>query len=222
MLGLIVAVKFKSVRTWGVINTTFKQHIDWVQLRLLLARCGVLWGKNGSHAIYSASNMSGSGLPPYGDTYLDRYPYWFKQVFNHSAFERACGLLEAGIKSFKEAEQLEHQLRELRQTLSAAHTQHRHRLLTCQQELVRAQEAAREELDRRQRARGELANKEEQVRSQRTALFQRLEEALGKSLPKMLTTNGQTGLLQGISRLGDSLRETQAYQVRLQEQFRDE
>ena len=52
MMGLIVATHFKSVRTWGVINTTFKQHIDWVQLRLLLARCGVLWGKNGSHAIH--------------------------------------------------------------------------------------------------------------------------------------------------------------------------
>ena len=64
LMGLIGAAHFKSVRTWGVINTTIKQHIDWVQLRVLLARCGVLWGKNGSHAVYSASNMSGSGPPP--------------------------------------------------------------------------------------------------------------------------------------------------------------
>ena len=129
MIGLIVAAHFKSVRTWGVINTTCNQQIDWVQLRLLLARCGVLWGKNGSHAIYSASNMSGSGLPPYGDTYLDRYPYWFMQVLIHSAFERACGLLEAGIKSFKEAEQLERSLQDLRQASKVLLGNYRYKVL---------------------------------------------------------------------------------------------
>ena len=107
MMGLIVVAHFKSIRTWGVINSAFKQQIDWVQLRVLLERCGVLWGKNGSHAVYSGANVSGSGLPAYGATYLDRFPHWFEQVFNSTAFDHACGLLEAGIQNFQQAQQLE-------------------------------------------------------------------------------------------------------------------
>ena len=69
LLGLIVGAHFKSLRTWGVINQAFQQEIDWNDLRLPLARCGELWGVNGSLAVYSGSNMSGSGLLLYGDTY---------------------------------------------------------------------------------------------------------------------------------------------------------
>jgi len=114
LLGLIVGAHFKSVRTWGVINQAFKKHIDWLEFRFLLARCGELWGKKGSPALYSGSNMSGSGLLPVGETYLDRFPFWFRQVSAHPAFERACGVLDAGITNFRGAELLEQNLQELR------------------------------------------------------------------------------------------------------------
>ena len=68
-VGLIAAAHFKIVRTWGVINTAFKEQIDSIQVRLILARCGYVWGKNGSLAIYGSGNMSGSGLPPHDTTY---------------------------------------------------------------------------------------------------------------------------------------------------------
>ena len=45
---------------------------------------------------------------------------------------------------------------------------------------------------------------------------------LGKPLPKGMTNSGHTGLLQGISRLGASLNETQTLHARLQEQLRNE
>ena len=95
-------------------------------------------------------------------------------------------------------------------------------MLACQQDLAVAQAAAREELDRRQRIRGELATRDEQVRSQRAALFHHLGEVLGNPLPKGMTNSGHTGLLQGISRLGASLNETRTLHARLQEQFRNE
>ena len=60
--------------------------------------------------------MSGSGLPPHGGTYLQRIPFWFCQLLHHSAFNRACGLLEAGISSFQAAEELEESLQDIRQT----------------------------------------------------------------------------------------------------------
>ena len=78
LLGLIVGAHFKSVRTWGVINHAFKQDIDWNDLRFSLARCGELWGVNGSPAVYDASCISGSGLLPYGQTYLDRFSFGFR------------------------------------------------------------------------------------------------------------------------------------------------
>lgn len=61
----------KHVRTWGVINSVFMQEIGGVEFRLLLARCGDIWGMDGSPAIYSASIMSDSCILPHGDTYLD-------------------------------------------------------------------------------------------------------------------------------------------------------
>ena len=70
LLGLIVGAHFKSLRTWGVINQSFRKEIDWVEFRLSLARCGELWGVKGSLAVYSGSNMSGSGLLLFGDTYI--------------------------------------------------------------------------------------------------------------------------------------------------------
>ena len=60
--------------------------------------------------------MSGSGLPPHGETYLEKFPFWFSQLPNHTAFHRACGLLEAGINSFQAAEKLEESLQDIRQT----------------------------------------------------------------------------------------------------------
>ena len=114
LLGLIVGAHFKSLRTWGVINHAFKQDIDWNDLRFSLARCGELWGVNGSPAVYGASTISGSGLCPYGETYLDRFPLWFQQVWGHSAFEQACALLSAGITSFAQAELLHVHLERLR------------------------------------------------------------------------------------------------------------
>ena len=117
LLGLIVGAHFKSLRTWGVINQAFRKEIDWNDFRLSLSRCGELWGVKGSLAVYSGSNMSGSGLLPFGDTYLDRFAFWFQQVSVHSAFERACALLEAGITSFAEAELLDQNLQKLRQNI---------------------------------------------------------------------------------------------------------
>ena len=114
LLGLIVGAHFKSLRTWGVINHAFKQEIDWNDLRLPLARCGELWGVNGSPAVYDASCISGSGLLPYGQTYLDRFPFWFQVVWGHTAFEQACALLSAGITSFAQAELLHVHLEKLR------------------------------------------------------------------------------------------------------------
>ena len=78
LLGLIVGAHFKSLRTWGVINHAFKKEIDWDDLRFSLARCGELWGVNGSPAVYDASCISGSGLLPYGQTYSDRFPFGFR------------------------------------------------------------------------------------------------------------------------------------------------
>ena len=114
LLGLIVGAHFKSLRTWGVINHAFKQEIDWSDIKLSLARCGELWGVNGSLAVYSGSSMSVSGLLPYGDTYLDRFTFWFQQVWGHSAFQQACALLSAGITSFAQAELLHVHLEKLR------------------------------------------------------------------------------------------------------------
>ena len=117
LLGLIVGAHFKSLRTWGVINKAFRQEIDWNDLRLGLARCGELWGVKGSPAVYSGSNMTGSGLLPFGDNYLDRFTFWFKQVSIHPAFEQACALLEAGITSFAFAELLDLNLQKLRRDI---------------------------------------------------------------------------------------------------------
>ena len=60
--------------------------------------------------------MSGSGLPPHGDTYLERFPFWSRQTHDHTAFRRVCGLLEAGIHSFEAAEKMEESLQEIRQS----------------------------------------------------------------------------------------------------------
>ena len=58
--------------------------------------------------------MSGSGLLPFGETYVDRFPFWFMQVSAHPAFERACGLLDAGITNFEGAGLVDDDLQELR------------------------------------------------------------------------------------------------------------
>ena len=77
---------------------------------------GDLWGVKGSLALYGASTMSGSGLLPYGETSLDRFAFWFRQAPGHAAFQRACGLLEAGINSFQAAKKLGDSLQDLRHT----------------------------------------------------------------------------------------------------------
>ena len=117
LLGMIVGAHFKSLRTWDAINKAFRQDIDWNDLRLGLARCGELWGVKGSPAVYSGSNMTGSGLMPFGENYLDRFPFWFQQVSIHSAFAQACALLEAGITSFALAELLELNLQKMRRDI---------------------------------------------------------------------------------------------------------
>ena len=53
LMGLIVVAHFKSLRTWGVINSAFKEVIDWEEVRELLACCGRLWGKKKRYAVYS-------------------------------------------------------------------------------------------------------------------------------------------------------------------------
>ena len=58
--------------------------------------------------------MSGSGLLPHGDTYVQRFSYWFKKIPDHGSFQRASDILEAGIHSFEAAEMLEERLQELR------------------------------------------------------------------------------------------------------------
>ena len=91
LLGLLAAAHFNSVRTWGVFNQAFRHQVDFANFKLLLERCGALWGVRGSAALYGATNMSGSGLPPHGETYLARFPFWFKEVWHNSTFARACG-----------------------------------------------------------------------------------------------------------------------------------
>jgi len=129
LVGLIAAAHFKSIRTWGVIHAAFQEGIDWILLRQLLARCGDLWGKNGSLALYGSGNMSGSGLPAAGETYLDRFAHWFMQVLEHAAFQKACALLEAGIKSFEAAEKLERSLQDLRQAFKGLLGPYRYKVL---------------------------------------------------------------------------------------------
>ena len=60
--------------------------------------------------------MSGSGLPPHGETYLERFPFWFREVWHNSAIARACGFAEDGINSFEAAAKLEESLQDIRQT----------------------------------------------------------------------------------------------------------
>ena len=60
--------------------------------------------------------MSGSGLPPHGETYLERFPFWFREVWHNSAFARARGYLEDGINSFEAAAKLEESLQDIRKT----------------------------------------------------------------------------------------------------------
>ena len=58
--------------------------------------------------------MSGSGLLPFGETYVDRFPFWLMQVSAHPAFERAYGLLDAGVTNFEGAGLVDDNLQELR------------------------------------------------------------------------------------------------------------
>ena len=88
LLGLIAAAHFNSVRTFGVLNQAFQHEAGWANFTLLLERCGALWGVRGSTALYGATNMSGSGLPPHGEINLERFPFWFREVWHNSAFAR--------------------------------------------------------------------------------------------------------------------------------------
>ena len=114
LLGLIIAAHFNSLRTWGVLSQAFGHQVDWEAATLLLEKCGTLWGQNGHLALYGATNMSGCGLLPHGETYVQRFAYWFKQIPDHCGFQRASDILERGIHSFAEAQQLDTSLRELR------------------------------------------------------------------------------------------------------------
>ena len=107
LLGLIVAAHFNSLRTWGVVSQAFGHHVNWAAVTVLLRKCGTLWGNTGSLALYGSANMSGSGLLPHGDTYVQRFSYWFKKIPDHGSFQRASDILEAGIRSFEAAEMLE-------------------------------------------------------------------------------------------------------------------
>jgi len=76
-----------------------------------------LWGKNGSLALYGATNMSGSGLPPHGETYLERFRFWFYQIEDLGSYQGACKILEVRVNSFPEAEKLEECLQDIRDTI---------------------------------------------------------------------------------------------------------
>ena len=67
LLGLIVAAHFNSLRTWGVVSQAFGHHVNLPAVTLLMRKCGTLWGKAGSLALYGSANMSGSGHLPHGD-----------------------------------------------------------------------------------------------------------------------------------------------------------
>ena len=106
-MGFIVAAHFQCLRTWGVIHRAFREEIDWVQLRKLLELCGTLWGSKKIYALYNTTNKPGCGLPPHGETYLDRFTFWFQEVWKHEALHQASHLLSSSVATFAAAKELE-------------------------------------------------------------------------------------------------------------------
>ena len=114
MIGLIVIAHFKSIRTWGAINGAFKKQVDWCQLKACLVKCGELWGGVTSHAIYSGSNMSGSGMPAHGKTFHDKFPHFFRLVKESEPFNNACDIVTKGVDDFSTAKKLDTELQRVR------------------------------------------------------------------------------------------------------------
>ena len=105
VLGLIVGAHFKSIRTWGAINHSFRIEIDWLEFKNSLIKCGHLWGNltaaNKQYALYSGTCMSGKGLSPCGRNYHDRFVRHFQFVLQSNSFDKVCKLLVKGIDSFE-------------------------------------------------------------------------------------------------------------------------
>ena len=123
LLGLIVMAHFNSIRTFAVVQESLLVHggVDWQAFLVALRRCGELWGDlthlKPNHAIYSPNCMSGSGLPPVGETYLERFPAHFQTLRASLSFKNTVAVLRAGVDGPAAAAELRSQMEKLRKVV---------------------------------------------------------------------------------------------------------
>ena len=101
LLGLVIAAHYNCLRTFGMVQTSITQEVNWAMLHAQLKRCGELWGnleaKRPHRAIYSPDCMPGSGLPSVEGDYYQRFVAHFRAVQTHSAVAQVAALLATRI-----------------------------------------------------------------------------------------------------------------------------
>ena len=121
--GAVVFAHFNSLRTFGMVQSEVKIDMDWDAFKMCLQRCGEIWGNLGAkkpaRAIYSANCMPGSGLPAVaGGDYLDRFSAHFRTMRDSGAFLSVVALLQRGVSSPEEADEVRAAMGALRKVVS--------------------------------------------------------------------------------------------------------
>ena len=115
VLGALVMGHFgNNLLTFGILCPALTPTIRWSKLSSLLEECTRISGHGKSWGLHSRNCIAGCGFAPVkGRSYHYKYVNGFKWVRGNSSFQKAVGMMEAGITCFDDYETVRREFQQM-------------------------------------------------------------------------------------------------------------